>query len=155
MCLRYSSNVVAPMHCSSPRASSGLIIEERSSEPSAAPAPTSVCSSSMKRITSRLLRLISSRMRFTRPSNSPRYFVPATSGPSEDALVAQRGRDVSRDDPLGEAFDHRRLPDARFADQDGIVLAAPCQDRDDAFHFGVSADDGIEFAVASRGGEIA
>ena len=27
MYLRYSSKVVAPMHCSSPRASSGLIIE--------------------------------------------------------------------------------------------------------------------------------
>ena len=73
------------MHCSSPRASSGFIIELRSRAPSAAPAPTSVCSSSMKRTTSRALRLTSSRMRLTRPSNSPRYFVPATSGPSESA----------------------------------------------------------------------
>ncbi len=83
MCLRYSSKVVAPMHCSSPRASSGLIIEDRSSEPSAAPAPTRVCSSSIKRTISREARRISSRMRLTRASNSPRYFVPATSGPSE------------------------------------------------------------------------
>ncbi len=74
------------MHCRSPRASSGLIIVLKSSgAPSAAPAPTNVCSSSMKSTMSRALRLTSSRMRLTRPSNSPRYFVPATSGPSDSA----------------------------------------------------------------------
>ena len=75
------------MHCRSPRASSGLIIELKSSEPSAAPAPTSVCISSMKRMMSRALRRTSSKMRFTRPSNSPRYFVPATSGPRASATT--------------------------------------------------------------------
>jgi len=64
---------------------SGLIIELRSSDPSAAPAPTSVWSSSMNRMMSRPARLTSSRIFLTRPSNSPRYFVPATSGPSESA----------------------------------------------------------------------
>ena len=47
MCLRYSSSVVAPMQCSSPRASIGLSMLPASIAPSAAPAPTTVCSSSM------------------------------------------------------------------------------------------------------------
>ena len=50
MYLRYSSSVVAPMHCSSPRASAGLSMFEASIAPSAPPAPTMVCSSSMKMI---------------------------------------------------------------------------------------------------------
>ena len=51
MCLRYSSRVVAPIVWSSPRASIGLSRFEASIAPSAAPAPTTVCSSSMNRIT--------------------------------------------------------------------------------------------------------
>ena len=47
MCLRYSSSVVAPIMCSSPRASIGLSMLPASIAPSAAPAPTTVCSSSM------------------------------------------------------------------------------------------------------------
>src|SRR3984893_10435499 len=51
MYFRYSLKVVAPTHCSSPRLRAGLIMFEASMEPSAEPAPTIVCSSSMKRIT--------------------------------------------------------------------------------------------------------
>jgi hypothetical protein len=47
MCLRYSSRVVAPMQRSSPRASCGFMMLAASVAPSAAPAPTIVCSSSM------------------------------------------------------------------------------------------------------------
>ena len=158
MYLRYSSNVVAPTHCSSPRASSGLIIDERSSEPSAAPAPTSVCSSSMNRMTSRALRLTSSRIRFTRLSNSPRYFVPATSGPSDSAstrLFAQRRWDAPRYNTLREAFHDRRLADAGFADEHRVVLAAPRKNRDDAFDLVVATDDRIEFAAAREVGKVA
>ena len=50
MCLRYSSSVVAPMQRSSPRASIGLSMLPASMAPSAAPAPTTVCSSSMNRM---------------------------------------------------------------------------------------------------------
>src|SRR3989449_7761401 len=48
MCLRYSSRVVAPMHWISPRESAGFSMLDASMDPSAAPAPTRVCSSSMK-----------------------------------------------------------------------------------------------------------
>ncbi len=158
MYLRYSSNVVAPTHCNSPRASSGLIIDERSSEPSAAPAPTSVCSSSMNRMTSRAARLTSSRMRLTRPSNSPRYFVPATSGPRESArtrLSRSAAGTSPRDDALREAFDDRGLADAGLADEDRIVLAAPREDRDDAFDLASRPMTGSSFPFASDRGEIA
>ena len=77
MYLRYSSSVVAPMHCSSPRASGGLRMLAASIAPSAAPAPTSVCSSSMNSTASLVLRS-SSMIFFSRSSNSPRYLVPAT-----------------------------------------------------------------------------
>src|SRR5213075_1797444 len=49
-CFLYSSSVVAPMQCSSPRASAGLSRLEASIAPSALPAPTSVCISSMNRM---------------------------------------------------------------------------------------------------------
>ena len=51
MCLRYSSSVVAPMARSSPRASIGFSRLAASTAPSAAPAPTMVCSSSMNSTT--------------------------------------------------------------------------------------------------------
>ncbi len=51
MYLRYSSIVVAPMHWISPRDSAGLSTLAASIAPSAPPAPTSVCSSSMNRMT--------------------------------------------------------------------------------------------------------
>ena len=77
MYLRYSSNVVAPMHWISPRESAGLSTLLASIAPSAPPAPTSVCSSSMKRMTF-LARRTSFMTALMRSSNCPRYFVPAT-----------------------------------------------------------------------------
>ena len=79
--LRYSSSVVAPMQCSSPRASAGLSMLPASMEPSALPAPTMVCSSSMNRITwpSVLDRSLSTA--FSRSSNSPRNLAPAINAP--------------------------------------------------------------------------
>ena len=72
-----SSVVVAPMHWNSPRASAGFRMFAASIEPSALPAPTMVCISSMKTITLGLFfsSLLMERMR---SSNCPRYFVPAT-----------------------------------------------------------------------------
>ena len=81
MCLRYSSRVVAPIMRSCPRASSGLSMLPASIAPSAAPAPTTVCSSSMKVITSPSASVISLSTAFSRSSNSPRYLAPATIEP--------------------------------------------------------------------------
>ena len=81
---RYSSRVVAPMIWISPRDRAGLNILAASSEPLALPAPTRVCSSSMKTITS-LADSSSCIKVFSRSSNCPRYFVPATRAPRSRA----------------------------------------------------------------------
>ncbi len=79
---RYSSRVVAPISRSSPRASIGLIMLPASMAPSAPPpAPTMVCSSSMKVMTSPSASVISFSTAFSRSSNSPRYLAPATIEP--------------------------------------------------------------------------
>ena len=86
-CLRYSSRVVAPIMRSSPRASMGLSMLEASMAPSAAPAPTTVCISSMKVTTWPSASAISLRTAFSRSSNSPRYLEPATIEPRSRATM--------------------------------------------------------------------
>ncbi len=86
MYLRYSFKVVAPIQWSSPRARAGFSMFDASTAPSAAPAPTSVCNSSIKRIMSSDC-FISRRTAFMRSSNSPRYFVPAMSAPRSSATT--------------------------------------------------------------------
>src|SRR5947208_1515761 len=77
ICLRYASRVVAPMQCSSPRASMGLSRLPASMAPSAFPAPTTVCSSSIKRMMSPSADWTSFKTALRRSSNSPRNFAPA------------------------------------------------------------------------------
>src|SRR4029079_3853079 len=80
-CVRYSSSVVAPTQCSSPRASAGFNRFEASMAPSPLPAPTSVCISSMNRMIWPCEDWISESTAFSRSSNSPRYLAPAISAP--------------------------------------------------------------------------
>ena len=89
--LRYSAKVVAPIHCSSPRAKAGFSRLEASMAPSEPPAPMRVWSSSMNRMMS-LFSRISFRICLIRSSNSPRYFVPATT----DARSRERIRFFNR-----------------------------------------------------------
>ena len=85
---RYSLRVVAPMQCSSPRASIGFSRLPASMAPSVLPAPTMRCSSSMKRMMRPPLFFTSFSTAFKRSSNSPRYFAPATSDPiSSEKIV--------------------------------------------------------------------
>ena len=79
MYLRYSSSVVAPTQCSSPRASMGFSMLPASVEPSVLPAPTIVWISSMKRMMRPFAALISFSTAFRRSSNCPRYCAPAMS----------------------------------------------------------------------------
>ncbi len=95
---RYSSRVVAPMHCNSPRVSTGFKIFAASIAPSAAPAPTRVCISSIKRIISPLCRISSSTF-FIRSSNSPRYLEPATMEPRSSVTTLLLRR-ISGTSPL-------------------------------------------------------
>ena len=97
-CFLYSSSVVAPTARSSPRASIGLSRLAASTAPSAAPAPTIVCSSSMNRMTWPSDSWISFRTAFRRSSNSPRYFEPASSAPMSSAIT-RRSRSESGTSP--------------------------------------------------------
>ena len=158
MCLRYSSSVVAPIMRSSPRASIGLIMLPASIAPSAAPAPTMVCSSSMKVMTSPSASVISLSTALSRSSNSPRYLAPATIEPRSrliEPLVLQALGHVALDDAPGEALDDGGLADAGLADEHRVVLRAARQHLDDAADLLVAADDRVELAGAGRLGEVA
>ena len=157
-CFLYSSSVVAPTQCSSPRASAGLSRLEASIAPSALPAPTSVCISSMNRMMPPSDDVTSCSTALSRSSNSPRYFAPAIKRAHverQELLVLQALGHVAVDDALREAFDDRGLADAGLADQHRIVLGAARQHLDGAADFLVAADHRVDLAVARRLGEVA
>ncbi|CZR22053.1 Uncharacterised protein [Legionella pneumophila] len=85
MYCRYSSNVVAPMQCNSPLANAGLSIFPASIAPSALPAPTIVCNSSINNMIWPSCFAKSLSTPFKRSSNSPRYFAPAIKAPMSSA----------------------------------------------------------------------
>ena len=157
-CLRYSSSVVAPTQCSSPRASAGFRRLEASIAPSALPAPTRVCISSMKRMISpfrrghlgehRLQPLLELAAIFR--AGDQRAHVER-----QQLLVLQAFRHVAVDDAERQALDDRRLADARLADQHRVVLGAAGEHLDGAADFLVAADDRIELALARRLGQVA
>ncbi len=98
MCLRYSSRVVAPTQRSSPRASIGFSRLAASTAPSAAPAPTIVCSSSRKRTIWPAASWTSLSTALRRSSNSPRYLAPASREPMSSAIT-RRSRRLSGTSP--------------------------------------------------------
>ena len=153
----YSAQVVAPIVRRLPRASAGLSRLAASPVPAAPPAPTSVCTSSMNRMIGFGLACTSSITCRKRCSNSPFMLAPACSRPrSSDSseTSSQLRRHVAARETLREAFDHRRLADARLAGQDRIVLAPPHQDVDDLADLFIASGDRIHLAVAGLLGEI-
>ena len=143
--------------CSSPRASIGLSMLPASIEPSAAPAPTTVCTSSTNSRMRPSDAFTSASTALSRSSNSPRYLAPATQRAevqAEDHLVTQALRDVAAGDALREALDDGGLADARIADQHRVVLGLPGQDLDDAADLGVAPDDRVEPAGRGVGHEV-
>ncbi len=125
--------------------------------PSAAPAPTRVCSSSMKRMIWPFDSSISLSTALRRSSNSPRILCAGEHRAQverDDALVAQDLGHVAGDDAAREAFDDGGLADAGFADEHGVVLGAAREHLDDAANLFVAANDGVEFAAACEFGEI-
>ncbi len=126
--------------------------------PSAAPAPTTVCSSSMNRMIWPSESVTSLSTAFSRSSNSPRYLAPATSAPRSsaiDALVLQALGHVAAHDALCQALDDGGLADARLADQHRIVLGAAGEHLDDPADLLVAADDRVELALARELGQVA
>ena len=154
MFLRYSSSVVAPMTCSSPRASAGLSMLPASIAPSAAPAPTTrVQLVDEEDQISPSFAVISSITFFRRSSKSPRYWVPATMPARSSAttrLVRERLRHLVVDDPLGEALDDRGLADAGLTDQHRVVLRSPREDLDRLLDLVGAADHRVELPLAGH-----
>ena len=158
MYFRYSSSVVAPIVCSSPRASIGFSMFDASIDPSAAPAPTTVCSSSMNRMTwpcgvgdflehglQPLLELAAILRAGDERAHVER----------DDPLVLEAFGHVAADDAAGQPFDDGRLADAGLADEHRVVLRAARQHLDDAADLLVAADDRIELALARELGQVA
>src|ERR1700722_14788235 len=158
MCLRYSSSVVAPTRRSSPRASIGLIMLPASiADSPVAPAPTMVCSSSMKVMIWPAEFLMSSSTALSRSSHSPRYLAPGphrAHGEADGGLVAQALGYVAGDDALGQTFDDRGLADTGLADQYRVVLGTTAQHLDDASNLVVSTDNWVELAFTRAFGQV-
>src|SRR5881296_2747669 len=126
MYLRYSSSVVAPIVRNSPRASIGLSMFDASTEPSAAPAPTMVCSSSMKRMIWPCESVTSFKNAFSRSSNSPRNFAPDHRADvhRDNALLFQRIGHVAADDASREPFYNCGFTYAGITDEHRIIFRA-------------------------------
>ncbi len=153
MYLRYSSSVVAPMQCSSPRASIGLSRLPASIAPSAAPAPTTVCSSSMNRMISpsRFLHFLQHRLEaFLEFAAELGAGDQRAHVERHDAAVLQPFGNVAAHDALRQALDDRGLADAGLADQHRVVLGAARQHLDDAANLLVASDHRIELAAGKR-----
>lgn len=117
----YSFRVVAPMQWSSPLASAGFMIFAASMEPSLEPAPTSVWSSSMNRIQSGCCLTVSSTF-FSLSSNSPLYFVPATTADIFSEIIWQFFNISGTSLRLSQAFRDSSFTNARFANKHRIVF---------------------------------
>ena len=157
MCLRYSAGVVAPMHWISPRESAGFRMFAASSEPSAEPAPTSVCSSSMKiddvrglgELPHDRLEPLLELAAVLRAGDDQRDVE------REDPLVREVDRHVALHDLVGEALDERRLADAGLADQHRVVAGAAAQHLDDPLELLVAPDQRVERVARRRLGQVA
>ena len=154
---RYSSRVVAPIRRSSPRASRGLTMLPASIAPSAAPAPTIVCSSSMKVTTCPFESVISFKHRL-----QALLELAAVLGPGDHRaqvegdhpLVLQALGDVALDDAVGQPLDDGGLAHARLADEHRVVLGPPRQHLDDPADLLVPADHRVEPAAAGELGQV-
>ena len=124
-----------------------------STAPSAAPAPTTVCSSSTNRMISPWACRISSSTPLRRSSNSPRNLLPATMEPMSSASTApaaQLLRHVARDYPLRQPLGDGRLAHAGAADQHRVVLRPPDQRLHRPRHLGVAADHRVQLTLAGK-----
>ena len=155
---RYSSSVVAPIRCSSPRASIGLSMLPASiAESPPAPAPTTVCSSSMKVMIwpSALLDLLEHglepllELAAVLRAGDHRGQVEAEHAPALEGVGH-----VAGDHALGQPLDDGGLADAGLADQHRVVLGTPREHLHDAADLRVAADDRVELALLGALGQV-
>ena len=158
MYFRYSSSVVAPMVCSSPRASIGFSMFDASIEPS-----DGAGADDRVELVDEQDDLPLGVENLLEDGLQALFELAAVLGAGDqrahvegdDLLALQPFRHVAADDAAGQSFHDRRLADARLADQDRIVLGPPRQHLDDAPDLLVAADHRIELAAPRELGEIA
>ena len=158
MCLRYSSSVVAPMQCSSPRASIGFSMLPASIAPSAAPGAddgVQLVDEQQDPALGRLDLLQHRLQALLELAAVLRARDERAHVEGEDRLVAQPLGHVAAHDALREALDDRRLADARLADQHRVVLGLAREDLDHAPDLGVAPDHRVEPPAARLGDEVA
>jgi len=153
MYLRYSSSVVAPMHCNSQRRLEDVGGVDRAF---GCPGPHEgvqlvdkedrvVCAAQLlDDLLEALLELAA-----VLSSGHQRSDVQC-----QHALVEESLRDVAADDPVGQALGDRRFADARLADQSRVVLGPARQDLDDPLDLLLAADDRVELAQAGSLGQV-
>ena len=126
--------------------------------PSALPAPTSVCISSMNK-----MMPPSEDGHLLQHGLEPLFELAAifragdqgTHVERKQLLVVQALRHVAVDDALGETLDDGGLADTGFADQHRVVLGAAGEHLDGAPDLLVATDHGVDLALARGLGEIA
>ena len=110
----------------------------------------------MNRTASLVLRS-SSMIFLSRSSNSPRYFVPATSDPMSRVRTRLLSS-VSGTSPAtirwARPFGDGGLADAGLADQGRVVLGPSREDLDDPLDLLLSADDGIQLSCPGGVGQV-
>jgi hypothetical protein len=151
--LRYSSIVVAPMVCSSPRLEDARRVDRALGGARADERVQLVDEQDDVAAGGDLLQhLLEALLEVTavaRPGDE-RAEVEGV-----QLLVLQRLGDVPVDDELGEALDDGGLADAGLADEDGVVLGAARQHLHDPLDLAGAADDRVELALAGELGQVA
>src|SRR3954463_10864071 len=147
--LRYSSSVVAPIVCSSPRASAGLRIDAAAIAPPAAPPPPRDRGGVDRALggprPDEVVQLVDEQDDVAALGDLLHHLLEALLELAAVLRAGDQGRQVQRvdllaledlrhvrvRDALGEAFDHGGLADARLADEHGVVLRAAREDLHD------------------------
>ena len=122
--LRYSSSIMAPMHWISPRARSSLSTLAASMAPSAPPAPTNVCNSSINKM------VFFTQADFVHHGLDALFELTTVfcaghhhgQVENDNPLVGQDFRYVAAYHALCEPFDDRGFADTRLAQQNGVIL---------------------------------
>src|SRR3954463_3802058 len=139
-CFRYSSSVVAPIVCSSPRASIGLWVDAAAIAAPAAPPPPG------RTRPDESVELVDEQDDVAAGADlledllQPLLEVTAVAAAGDERtevegvelLVLEVLRDLALHDRLSETFDDGGLADAGLADEDGVVLRTTRKDLHDA-----------------------
>ncbi len=125
--------------------------------PSAPPAPTSVCNSSINRIVF-LARRTSFITALIRSSNWPRYFVPATiiaRSSTTTRLSRSSSGTLLSTTIWAKPSTMAVLPTPASPKQHGVVLLPAAEDLDDALDLALATDHRVELALSGQLGQVA